>query len=286
MTATETSRHHAAAGPGTGTIPIRRPPHALSRSIPRHWYGGQAFATHFLDALSSTFPDGEAFFVRSVHHYRDRVDDAELAEAIRCFSGQEGQHRRVHADHVQLLVDQGYAGLVPMNRILDRMMRWFNRRMPALALAITASVEHLTALLARKVLANDAALLRPMHPEMAGLWRWHALEEAEHKSVAFDVMERHGPGHATRVAAQLLSTTLLALEVVVRLLYMLWKDRLLFDARTWKDGRRFLFASGGLLRGGAGHYIAWYRRGFHPDDIDDAALVDETRPIVDAALLR
>jgi predicted metal-dependent hydrolase len=239
-----------------------------------------------LDALSSTFPDGEAFFVRSVHHYRDLVDDAELAEAIRCFSGQEGQHRRVHADHVQLLVDQGYTALVPMNRLLDRVMRWFNRRMPATALAITASVEHLTALLARKVLAHDAALVAPMHPEMAALWRWHALEEAEHKAVAFDVMDRYGPGHAHRAFAQLLSTTLLVLEVLVRLLYMLSKDRLLLDAGTWKDGLRFLFGSGGLLRGGAGHYFAWYQRGFHPDDIDDAALVGETRPIVEAALLR
>ena len=54
-----------------GRFQVRRPAKRLSRDIRRHWYGGDAFASHFLDALSSTFPAGEAFFVRSVIRYRD-----------------------------------------------------------------------------------------------------------------------------------------------------------------------------------------------------------------------
>ena len=53
-------------------IPIRRPafslagPGATSGRPPRHWHAAGPFASHFFDALSSTFPFGEAFFVRSV----------------------------------------------------------------------------------------------------------------------------------------------------------------------------------------------------------------------------
>ena len=85
-------------------IPIRRPAHSLSRDLPRHWYGGDAFATHFLNALSSTFPFGEAFFVRSVLRYRGQIDDARLLDNIRGFAGQEGQHSRVHDEHVEMLI--------------------------------------------------------------------------------------------------------------------------------------------------------------------------------------
>jgi hypothetical protein len=63
-------------------IPVRRPDLALSPSVPRHWNGGRPFATHFFDALSSTFPDGEASFVRSVQHFRGRIEDPDLARAV------------------------------------------------------------------------------------------------------------------------------------------------------------------------------------------------------------
>jgi len=157
-------------------IPIRRPAGSLSREIPRHWNGDDAFATHFLNALSSTFPFGEAFFVRSVLHYRDRIEDPGLQARIRGFAGQEGQHSRVHAEHVEMLIAQGYSAIETRNRIVDRIVRWHNRRLPKLSLAMTAALEHLTALLARQLLSEPELRTGKMDPEMSRLWRWHALE--------------------------------------------------------------------------------------------------------------
>ena len=242
-------------------------------AIPRHWHADGAFATHFYDALSSTFPFGEAFFVRSVLAHRDHIEDPDLLRRIRAFAGQEGEHSRLHDQHVGLLLAAGDRLIGRRNAFLDRVLRLQNRHVPALALAITAALEHLTAILARQVLADDARATRAMDPALAPLWRWHALEEAEHKAVAFDVLMQVAPSRLRRIAAMAIATFFLALETLLRTAYLLARDRLLFDRPTWRAGRRFLFGEKGLLVGTGADYRAWYRRDFHPDAVDDAALI-------------
>lgn len=266
------------------TIKVRRPEQPLSRDLPKFWYNNEPFATHFLDALSSTFPFGEAFFVRSVLHYRERVEDPRILADIRAFAAQEGQHSRVHADHVQLLLDQGYTGLESINDNGEAVTRWMNKKVPMASLVTTAALEHLTALLARQVLRDPERFTAKMHPEMARLWRWHALEEAEHKSVAFDVMRVVQPKHRQIVISQILNTLGLSLEVMIRIIYMLWKDDLLFSRRGWRGGYGFLFGTRGLLRGAGADYLAWFRRDFHPEAIDDRPLIAEREPMVDREL--
>ena len=61
-----------------------------------------------------------------------------------------------------------------------------------------------------------------------------------------------------------------------RTLYMLWKDGAL-RTRTLSRGARFLFGRTGLLRGLWREYAAWYRRDFHPDQVDDSALIETGR---------
>ena len=270
--------------PQRSSIPVRRPAGSLPSDLPRYWCGGEAFATHFLNALSSTFPFGEAFFVRSVLHYRDRIDDAGLQARIRGFAGQEGQHSRMHDEHVELLLAQGYRAIETRNRIVERVIRWYNRRLPKTSLCSTAALEHLTALLARQLLSDPERHTGRMHPEMARLWRWHALEEAEHKAVAFDVLETVAPGRARRVVTMVGITLGLVVEVFDRTVYMLWKDGRLFDRRTWSEGRRYLFGPEGLLRGLGPDYRAWYRRGFHPDDIDDGPLIERNVRAIEAEI--
>ena len=268
----------------TTEIPIRRPAHSLSRDIPRHWYGGAAFATHFLNALSSTFPFGEAFFVRSVLRYREQIDDAWLIDNIRGFAGQEGQHSRVHDEHVEMLIAQGYTALETRNRFVDRIARWHNRRTPKLSLSMTAGLEHLTALLARQILSDPELRTGKMHPEMARLWRWHALEEAEHKAVAFDVLMQVAPGRLHRCIVMALNTLGLSIEILDRMIYMLWKDGLLFKTETWSGGWRFLFGKRGFLHGTGADYRAWYRRDFHPNELDDRPLIERNVALIEAEI--
>lgn len=255
-------------------IEVRRPALDLSIGIPRHWYGGQPFATHFLDALSSVFPDGEAFFVRAVLHYRDRVEDPALQRAIAAFAAQEGQHSHQHARHLELLAAHGYTAIAARNRFMRAFLRFVNRRLPRQALVATTALEHLTAILARRLLGDAEKWTGPMDPGMAPLWQWHALEEAEHKAVAFEVMRVVGVGTPHRAWAMAINTLGLLLETLDRTAYMLWKDGLLFRRRTWSEGLRWLCGRDGFLRGLGHDYWRWYRRDFHPDEVDDARLVE------------
>jgi hypothetical protein len=260
--------------PPSKALQVRRPSFALAPDLPHYWNGGDPFATHFLNALSSVFPDGEAFFVRSVQHFRNQIDDPILLRAIQGFAGQEAQHSQQHDRHVELLAAQGYTALVRLNRMADKGMRFGNRRWPKFSLASTAAIEHLTALLARRILRDDSEFTAAMDPRMAALWRWHSVEEAEHKAVAYDVLQVVAPSRALRSFALLLNSVGLFVEMLVRTLYMLAKDGALLRRATLANGWRFLFGESGLLRGHGRDYTAWFRRGFHPNQIDDAPLIE------------
>jgi predicted metal-dependent hydrolase len=262
-----------ASRPDQTPILVRHPDLDISADMPRHWYGGDAFATHFLDALSSVFPAGEALFVRSVLHYRNRIGDPALQSAVQAFAGQEAQHSRYHARHLDLLAAQGYPALRTLHVVADRAGRWLNRTLPRVCLAGTTAIEHLTALLARRILENDARFTRPMDPRMAALWRWHALEEAEHKAVAYDVQAYVAPNYGLRAVLLVLTTLALVIETLARAAYMLWKDGELFRIGTMRSAWHFLVADGGLLRGHARGYCAFFRADFHPAQIDDGRLV-------------
>jgi predicted metal-dependent hydrolase len=260
-------------------IPIRSVDLSLSEKTPRYWYGSHPFKTHFMNALSTTFPEGEAFFVRSVRYYRDRIEDPKLLAEIRGFSGQEAMHSRQHVGHVELLAQQGYPWLKRLNDLAGREMRFYNRRLPLYSLAMTAALEHLTAIIARQILSDPERWVKPMHPDIAPLWEWHAIEEAEHKAVAFDVLRHVSGSGALRIFAQMSATFGLLLDNFIRLFYLLAKDGLAWKPRIWIDGARFLWGRDGLLRTLLPDYLEWYRRGFHPLQRDD-------RPLIDACLER
>jgi len=240
-----------------------------------------------LNSLSSVFPIGERFFVRSVMHYAESLkDDPKLAAEVRAFTAQEVLHNREHERHIEMLVEQGYPGVLIRNRIIESVFRWFNKRQPVTSLAATAALEHLTATLSRIVLTDDR-VVHGMDPRMHSLWQWHALEETEHKSVAYDVLMRVSTSYWLRVYVLVVNTLGLTLGTIERTLYMLWKDGELFKFKTWRDGWRALFAKGrpktsrrgyqprGVMRDIAPYYFAWYRRDFHPSQLDDTQIIAE-----------
>ena len=279
---------HASDFPSSGSgIHVRRIDVPLTNEVPRHWCRNEPCSTHLLNALSSVFPIGERFFIRSVLYYSKTFrDDPRLSAEVRAFVAQEGLHNREHERHIEMLVDQGYSGVLTRNKVIDTVFRWLNKRQPVTSLAATAALEHLTATLSRVVLTDDRVVYG-MDPRMHALWQWHALEECEHKAVAYDVLERISTSYWLRVYVLVVNTLGLIVGTVERTLYMLWKDGELFKRKTWRDGWRALFASGrpktselgyqprGVLRDIAPYYLAWYRRDFHPSQLDDSRFIAE-----------
>src|SRR5688500_6291196 len=76
--------------------------------VPRAWYANSVVATGISNGVNMLFPHGERFFVRSVKHFMDRIDDPVLRAQIKGFFGQEGRHAREHDRFNEILRGQGY----------------------------------------------------------------------------------------------------------------------------------------------------------------------------------
>ena len=244
----------------------------LPQPMPRHWHSGDAFKTHLFDAMSVLFPDGERFFIDSVRHFRERIEDPLLKEQIRGFIGQEGHHSREHLTYSQRLRDLGY-DVDYLERGLKRRLGFVQKHLsPQLQLAATCAVEHLTAIMADAVL-KDPLWLAGADPVMARLWRWHALEETEHKAVAFDVYQAVCASKWLRRRAMIQSTLFFTLDTFKGLVHMLKRDGLLWNWRLWRDGLIWLWGKDGIYRKLIRGYLDFYQADFHPWQHDNLYLV-------------
>ena len=242
---------------------------------PKYWFDNKAFETLFFNALSSTFPEGERFFIMSVRNYAEDVQDDDLKGSVERFISQEGQHSQEHEAHLQLLSGQGFSVLERLNRWERGVMRWLAQKWPRYALALTLTIEHVTAIFADALLSDQARYLEPMHDDFRLLWQWHAVEEVEHKAVAFDVYQQTGGGYWLRLFAALEVALFFPLVLFFRHVLLLAKDGLLLDVAEWRRGSEFLWGRNGLLRAIAAQYGRCLHREFHPWRHDDSHHVRE-----------
>lgn len=242
----------------------------------QHWHPGGPHVSHFFNGMSAFFPEGERFFIESVRHYRDRLSNPSLLEDVRGFIGQEAMHGREHRAYNAALAAAGYdtprleARAV---RLLDRARRWLTRPHQ---LAITICLEHYTAIMAEALL-SDPRVLEGADPRLTALWRWHAIEETEHKAVAFDVFRTVMPGvrgYLLRCVVMLVVTVRFWLQTLLNHLHFLRRDGLLGDGRGWWRLLKFQLVSPGPLRRIVLPWLAWFRPGFHPWQQDNRAHVE------------
>ena len=172
-------------------------------TVPRDWVNGDAYETTFMAALSLLFPEGEQFFVRAVKAFQDRVTDPELAKAVTGFIGQEAIHGREHRVFNDMLVAHGFSEAPAIDANLKRFLQRVRKTLsPHQQLAVTCALEHFTAMLAEQL--GDPHQRGRIHPSVHPLWMWHAMEESEHKAVAFDVYREAGGTYVTRASMMLL----------------------------------------------------------------------------------
>lgn len=261
------------------TVPTRRISFEESlATLPRHFAAeGDLIASHLTACLSAVFPDGEDFFVRSVRHFRDQITDPVLKRQVAGFIGQEAMHGREHRALNDRLGELGYP-VKRFERIVRRAIAVRERLAPPKAnLAMTAALEHWTATLAELVLSNEESRRLFGHQEMQNVFVWHALEESEHKAVAFDVYKAVGGTERMRVWT--MNVIRIGFVVAISLFTI---ASLLGDRETYRRGnlraswRRFRHSP--LVQPELWAQLKDYNRpDFHPDDSDTDALLDEWR---------
>ena len=265
-------------------IPTRRDLHfKLKPSSVSNWHAKGPYVTQFTNAMSIFFPEGERFFIHTVRHYRDHIHEPELKKAVTAFIGQEAMHGREHDEHNRLLNKTGLPADELEKKVKNFLMFLEKKLTPAAQLSITIAQEHFTAIMAEIVL-TDPRILAGADARLKAMWRWHALEEIEHKAVAFDVFEAAvGRG----VKAYALRSTSLILTTLGFLGLVLYYQRHLLKAdshpRSWKDlsaFAKFMFISPALMPRLALPWLSYLRPGFHPWDHDNRHLLREMNALV------
>jgi hypothetical protein len=260
-------------------VPTRRISFEASlQDLPKHFAAdGDLISSHVAASLSAVFPDGEDFFVRSVRHYRSEITDPELKRQVTGFIGQEAMHGREHRAFNNRLAELGYP-TKRFERWTERGLKARERFLPPVSnLAATAALEHFTATLAELVLGSDEVQAMFGHQEVKNLFLWHALEESEHKAVAFDVYKAVGGSERVRVMTMNLLCVGFVGGMTFQVIVSLLGDRDTFRRGKLRKSWR-AFRSSPLMRHELWRQLRDYNRpDFHPDDRDASELVERWR---------
>ena len=234
-------------------------------SVPQYWFAENPIITHIENAFSILIPPGERFFIRSVRNYEDRATDPESEGLIRAFIQQEGLHTRAHNEFNDSLKRFG----VDVEREIayaNRVFTWLQKVLPKkVQLGATAFMEHLTATGAH-MLFMEPVVAESMHPEMVRFWRWHAVEELEHKAVAFDLFRAVGGGYLLRIFSAIAAVLLLALPFNRIARRMIKEDPTAITPAMRQQTRDL---NRKVMRPQLRMIAQYFKPGFHPWDFDD-----------------
>lgn len=252
----------------------------------RWWFAGDAVATAFHNSLSITFPKGEAMFIESVKAFREGTPPKLDAE-IRAFVQQEVMHSREHVAFNKRVTEAGY-DFAPLEKQVDEILAIIKTRPAIVNLAATMALEHYTAILA-SVILSDPDYFKGVDREQADMWRWHAIEEVEHKGVAYDTW-LHATKDWSRWRRWKLKSLMMTLVTI-----NFWKKRVAGAAELLRQdgitswGRTrvwwYLIGNPGLLRKIFLPWAAYFLPGFHPWNHDDRHLIGKAESDYQAAVL-
>jgi len=241
----------------------------------RWWLNGNPIGSTLYDALSATFPKGEAFFVESVRAFREGAPP-KLAAEIKAFTTQEVMHSREHVQFNKRALEAGY-DMTELDKRVDERLEITKTRPAVVNLAATMALEHFTAVIAHQLLGNPRHLAGA-DPESAALWRWHSVEEIEHKGVAYDTWL-----HATRnmprfkrwsikARVMLYVTRNFIVDRAHGALVLLRQDGIT-GPRAWARLFWYAFVRPGMMRKILGAWLSFFLPGFHPWKQDDRKLI-------------
>ncbi|MCH8543667.1 MAG: metal-dependent hydrolase [Alcanivorax sp.] len=273
MTRVDSREARPPKGGASVGIPPRQVTFALPDDAPRYVYDDNATMTLFLAVLSGFFPPGERFFVESVRHYRDQVTDPTLKAQVAGFIGQEAIHAREHERLNDLLQTQGINTRVPELAVATA-LRLLEKLSPSQQLACTTFMEHFTALLGEQLLTDDRFRSRA-EPRMLQMWLWHAMEELEHKSVAYDVYELIGNRRRQRILAFPLVAAVMIPAIAFSWGYLIIQERAWRRPGDLARGAGILFGRRGFVTRILRKMPLFARRDFHPAKHDTRALEAE-----------
>ena len=272
------------------SFPVRRMNFNFD-TVPEYWMGGNAGLTHFMTALSALFPAGEKFFidsVRAVRYHSMLKNNADLQKEISAFIGQEAMHTHEHVGFNASAQKFGH-DVDTLDCYTDTVIQTTRKFMAKLAkpigitqkmvdLTATTALEHFTATIASQLLTNSHIQELMTDDTMKTMWLWHAIEENEHKAVAYDVFEGvFGKGlkaYALRTSSLVISMLTLFFVQNYFLLRLLKQDKQL-NLENLRMIYRYAYSpSKGIITGMGKEMLFYFKPNFHPNDFDTTTLLN------------
>lgn len=260
----------------TASFSVRRMDYEF-KQLPKYWCLHDPSMTHYFTGLSTLFPEGEAYFVRSVRALRGRVkDNSALDREIGAFIGQEAMHSKEHHAFHQSAQQHG---LDPqsLEKLTGTILTVLEKVMPKKwNLLMTVGLEHYTAVLGAEMMKKGHELI--VDDTIRNLWLWHSIEETEHKAVAFDMYQYlYGQGLDAYLPRIFIFTFCLAFISTLSNSYQLIlmsRDKQLLNLRSWAKFASFSVQIGRKL---VPQLLPYYRFGFHPNDVDESEILARTK---------
>lgn len=264
------------ATPANHALNIRDQKFCRGERPARWWHSGDPVATAWYNSVSASLPRGEKFFIQVMKYYDDQVPPAMAAE-LRAFTRQESNHAREHVAFNNLAQSHGY-DIESIDKGIEEMLALTQGRPVEFNLAITIALEHFAASISHCLL-TDPRYLAGVDEEIAEMWRWHSIEEIEHKGVAYDTWL-----HATRdwprskrwkvkAKVMLLVTRNFVVDRTAGTLELLRQDGIT-GPRAWAKLFWYAYVRPGMMRKVLGAWATFFLPGFHPWNHDDRALIN------------
>lgn len=251
-------------------------------SVPRHWMNGDPWSTAFFNSILAAVPDGERWVMQCVRKSLTLLQDPTVRKAAIAFIKQEHYHAREHDDMNHALIEQG----VPLDQV-ERNFRRIRATLerltpPDMHLSMMAAFEHFTATFA-SVFIDHPDMLDQSDKKVAAMLYWHFVEETEHKSVTYDVFNDAVGSYPQRMIGMLIASAIFLPMVEGHMLYLLYKEKQLFNLRSMLKCLKLQIGREGLLtRLFSSYYLPYFSPKFHPWDDDNRSQIRKWKEVFEA----
>jgi len=255
-------------------VPIRHIDFDFDTSkAPKYCWDNNAWGSAFILTFSAFIPAGERFVIDAVRDFRDQSKDPELRQRTTGLSDQEAAHSKMHTEFNNMYNTKG----LPINRLAKLSEKiYLGFLLPRLpkktTLAIAAGIEHVTAVMAEGSFGKNIESINKLEGVTRDFLVWHLMEELEHKSVAYDLYEEIDGGYVHRIFAFIF---ILAISIPFGLyaLSHILKTHGFSQGKSKNNiGKSYLRK---LISGSTSQYLDYFRRDFHPDDIDTTEMLEQ-----------
>lgn len=248
------------------SLPIRSPDFSPPEGSPRVWSPDNLAFGMLCNAFGCAGP----FERMSIMICRDvlpSITDPALREAIRGFVGQEQQHMRAHNQEASRLSHE-HPGWGETKRLYEQVLFkvLYPRLNEPMKLAWLAGFEHVTLQVA--TLALRSRWMKRARSPVADLYRWHAAEEVEHRTIANEMLRARGVGYLYRIAGLGLIGVSFIPTLFFSAIRQSYRYGLLFSPRTLWESLILTFERYGLLHLSAVAIFSYLNPRYDPADCE------------------